>query len=845
MSLASYLKKRLADRLEEKRVLVWYDSEQAFSKIASDFHAPESTVLHVAESRLRSRRQVDDLLVQLNDGNQPPNARHAKLLIYCPWERGRSEEEKRIDPFEAFALIGAAFGDKEAETFQALARQALPERKEEIERLFAESSPTVELIDSVGKSTRYPLVLQALGSDSIVEVATQLLSREYATASIDAVSGAKPELLRLLQAGFSFTLPARVTNTESIVDHLGRYILFSEFVFDLPGTMPEQLNDVPHAANEYRQAIFALCDRMRSSDDSRDAYTALANRVEKSLRLPELAANVPDLGIRDTFPFEERAHLKKLVSLARAGNLPAARRIVDQRKQSVWRYIPERALVWKLAERCVEFLSAAAQWGASAPHNSDTARDLIQAYTAADGFWRTDRQQRLVEQGAAECAEAEELAELIAICRQRYLEVAGAAQTIFLKAIEREGWPPEGLLRQTQIFDRYVEPAVEDRRKIVYFLVDSLRYEMGRDLAAALESFGSVVVAAAATILPTTTPCGMAALMPGADGAYSLVEEKDEIFPRVGNKTLRVSRDRMDLIRGLFGDRFREFPLDEIMSMPQKKLQASIGEADLLVVRTQEIDSLAENQSLYLARKVMTSIIGDVRTATDRLVGLGFNTFVYAADHGHVLLPEIAPGSLAQQPPGDWKMVKRRSLLGSSISRSSGVEVFQAAHMGITAPVKEYAVPRGLTAFVGGYGYFHEGLSLQECIVPVVMFEARSQRATSSMREEVEIRYRSDRFTSRVIGVKIWFNSLLSDSMLVRVEAFDGSTGKAKLVGEAADCEARDPATRLVTLKKGMETQVPLRVREDFSGSTVEIRATDPATGVVFHRLKLTSSVME
>ena len=95
------------------------------------------------------------------------------------------------------------------------------------------------------------------------------------------------------------------------------------------------------------------------------------------------------------------------------------------------------------------------------------------------------------------------------------------------------------------------------------------------------------------------------------------------------------------------------------------------------------------------------------------------------------------------------------------------------------------------------------------------------------------------------MGVKIWFNSLLSNSLTVRVEAYDGSGAKAKLVGEAADCEARDPATRLVTLNKGVETQVPVRIQDDFTGANVEIRATDAATGAVFHRLKLKSSIME
>jgi hypothetical protein len=111
--------------------------------------------------------------------------------------------------------------------------------------------------------------------------------------------------------------------------------------------------------------------------------------------------------------------------------------------------------------------------------------------------------------------------------------------------------------------------------------------------------------------------------------------------------------------------------------------------------------------------------------------------------------------------------------------------------------------------------------------------------------ENVEIRYRSDRFTSRIIGVKVWFNSLLTDSLTARIDAYDGPGAKAKIVGEAADCEARDPGTRLVTLPKSAETQVPIRISDKFDGASVEIRATDPATGTIFARLKLKNSIME
>ena len=81
-----------------------------------------------------------------------PQPKSANLLIYCPWPRGRTEEQRREDLFESFALIGTAYGDKEAEMFQSLARQAMPGREREIDRLFAEASPTLSMIEGWAKA---------------------------------------------------------------------------------------------------------------------------------------------------------------------------------------------------------------------------------------------------------------------------------------------------------------------------------------------------------------------------------------------------------------------------------------------------------------------------------------------------------------------------------------------------------------------------------------------------------------------------------------------------------------------------------------------------------------------
>src|SRR5208283_5208428 len=137
MSLRSHIQKRLLDLLEEHRVVVWYDGEKAFGEIATSFAAPSCTLILAEESPLRARRAADEIVARLNDVNFP-DEKNRNVLIYAPWRRGTAEEERLNDPLEAFALIGAAFGDKEAESFQSLARQAMPERIAEIDRLFSE-----------------------------------------------------------------------------------------------------------------------------------------------------------------------------------------------------------------------------------------------------------------------------------------------------------------------------------------------------------------------------------------------------------------------------------------------------------------------------------------------------------------------------------------------------------------------------------------------------------------------------------------------------------------------------------------------------------------------------------
>jgi hypothetical protein len=248
----------------------------------------------------------------------------------------------------------------------------------------------------------------------------------------------------------------------------------------------------------------------------------------------------------------------------------------------------------------------------------------------------------------------------------------------------------------------------------------------------------------------------------------------------------------------------------------------------------------------------MSDVLGELRVAARRLIGLGFQTLVFSADHGHVLLPEIPAGDVLPTPPGDWKARKRRSLLGQSLAPAPGVLILPAAQVGIVGPpeLADFATATGFKTFQGGEGYFHEGLSLQECVVPVVVLRASAapaSPATASGAEQVTITYRSNRFTSSIVGLKLLLASapMFSDTVAVRLEAFANREARAPVVGHAAECDAYDPRTGEVVLSAGQETQVPLVVDPDFSGPSIDVRVTDPRTGAILGRLSLKNGRME
>ena len=129
------------------------------------------------------------------------------------------------------------------------------------------------------------------------------------------------EAKQLFNQVLGFNLTTRSKKWKPISEELWRFILFSEFVFDLPGDLPESLSTVPCASKSAMPVIENLCDSLRQDLRKQEAYIQYAEKIQRDLSLEKICGAITDLGVRDTFPFEERTFLHQAIKAFDANDI--------------------------------------------------------------------------------------------------------------------------------------------------------------------------------------------------------------------------------------------------------------------------------------------------------------------------------------------------------------------------------------------------------------------------------------------------------------------------------------------------------------------------------------------
>jgi PglZ domain len=835
------IREYIRDEVFTKRVrdfgcLVIYDPTRRYRDIVHGMESASCRVIDAGSSVIEQREEAMTALRDLGDG------RVQEFIVWVPARKPEVDEEYQGNPFSVFGRIGSEFPVGDGDDYASICRRAKPDHAVEINKLFGEGEPSFETIDALDRGGSWPKLKTLLSADSPKEIIIGLLSpRPGQDAALRSDPTWGNEARDFIERTLGHKLKTRGQTRQSIADEVWRILTFSEFVFDCSEELPEPLSTTPRADVLAKAIVFDVCNELRKHRDHKDRYLKEASKVEEELALAQRTKTMTAIGTRDTFTFEERHALSTVVNALIARKIDEAESLLNGRRESIWLSEEERLTEWTLAERALAVLKAV---DSDSQLSFQDVEGIIDAYALS---WRElDRRHRELEQVAAECQfEHDGLETLVAFVRDNYQKLVAKLQQEFVRLVQDDGWPASSgrVCSNSQVFDREVAPLLDAGQRVAYFLIDSLRYELAVELEKQLSEKYAVQLFTTCAQLPTYTEVGMASLMPEGSSALFLKEVGGKLVTTLGGEIATTPNARFAYLRSKKGDLCVDILLDELVGLGRKLRLPD--KARLLVVRSRDVDAIA-HESPHQVLQIIPNLIRLIIKGIGRVESLGFKKAIVATDHGFILLQEQEAGNLALKPPGNWLVEKSRCLLGRGEADANNL-VFRREHLGIPGDFEHYAVPRTLVPYSRGSLYYHEGLSLQECVLPCLRITIKAP-IVKRQPPEVQISYRlgkTSQITTRRPVIDIAWNQMETfaeeQQIEILIEAVDT---KGNVVGWVGSGPTVNPATQSVRIRPGDKFGVGLRMEEQFTGSFT-VRVLDPSTQTMIAQLPLKTAYLE
>jgi hypothetical protein len=465
--------------------------------------------------------------------------------------------------------------------------------------------------------------------------------------------------------------------------------------------------------------------------------------------------------------------------------------------------------------------------------NGDAAA-WLNGYTANDGWYRLDQAQRRLEAWVANLDEEAEERPL-GVVRRAYEDTCHAMAEGFTKAIVKAGWTVPGALHQTRIFSEVVN---ERPKPVAYFLVDAMRFEMGIELSERLPKTSEVSVRPAVGALPSITPIGMAALMPGAAGSFSVVEKGGNLGARIDEAFLPDLAHRKKLAAARV-PKLVDVALDELLSLSPSKLAKKLVGAQVVVVRSQEIDHAGETGFTFQARQVMDTVIDNLARAIRKLAAAGVEHAVVTADHGHLFFATDRDESMRTDAPGGNTVeLHRRCWIGRGGVTPPGCVRVSASALGYASDL-ELVFPTGSGVFRAGgdLAFHHGGPSLQELVIPVLTVRTKVRESVRPSADPITASGLPEAVTNRIFSVTFTFGEkqMMLGATGIQVRPLLMAAGKqVGAVGMAVDAQL-DRTTGCVKLEPNKPVTVAFLLSDE-SAPSLRVVVQDPATDAELYR---------
>jgi len=827
--VTEHLTGQIEKQVEKKGIVVWYDPDQAYTKLVESLDLEAVPILRFEDSFLRLRKNAEQYLEFVNpDGKPGPDCSvPPKLLVYVPLDR-RDTQYALVELETAGVVMEPGAHSLPLNTrLRVIGEQVLktiaPDGVHDIARQIEAGLLNLEDLDRIAEEVgalSTALIKLIFKTAAATEVALEFAAADHHDEELHAKK-AMAELLGLFRSELGIDLNEGKSPQESRHD-LRRILLLTDLIGCLQGgersaafasvKIPQNQSHVEKVTN--------ICKVWRNRADYAEAYEQASMGVEQEAGLGNLGLNPDALSSVETFPFVEQILLLQAESFILDGKPDKALELTTKRRNSFWSLRGHaNQLRWALLEDAAQIINLCSRMITDLKTVEKAPTAMVKAYVEHDSPWYIlDTYYRHLETKYSTFdlelgREHRTLGQVVALVRQKYSQTVERCIEAFTDALQDADFQIEGHPSQDTIFQRYVQPGAGKPEKTAYVLVDALRYEMGRELMDGLSEEFEVTIEPNIALLPSTTPVGMAALMPGVEKGLELVEMPGgKIAITVGSSTLKDRASRIKHFCQAVGSDATVLKLNELMK-PSAETKKKIKGASLILVTSQEIDRWGEEGEEDEARIFMEQVLDRLRTGIRNLGRLGVTRLIVTADHGHLFGETIASGMKMDQPGGKTVELHRRVWIGKGGTTGEGYLRVKASQLGLGGDL-ELAFPKSLSCFKAGgsTAYFHGGISLQELVIPVILLKTKIVRKKPSGDTRVDLKIAKPAITNRFFSVTAlftWEGMFGPQTVRVKVEIKAGR----KEVGTAA-MAAYGFEDKEIVLEKDKENPITLMLSQ-------------------------------
>ena len=519
----------------------------------------------------------------------------------------------------------------------------------------------------------------------------------------------------------------------------------------------------------------------------------------------------------------------------------------------------QRRLQWELARTAASLGLSLDQAEAQLPKPTAPVETWL-AYQA-DLAHQVDGLQRRLEQQVAELsAAAVEVAQGLELLRNRYEQLLDKQTQRFTDAFQQAGWLIPSAMPQTRIWAERVQPGAG---RAVVFWVDALRYEMGASLHERFsgwsrDQLSDLRLEIAQAALPSITPVGMSALLPGAESSFAVTEGDGEPCSVVDGVPVGWSSDKAKRLAHLQ----QRVPaavvlnLVEVIRSKEAVLLEKLAGNGPVVITSIGIDEAGERDSderLANVRADMQRELDTIEEAVRRLAALPLEQplerFVVTADHGFLHLPlGREPAMRIPAPTGKTFKLERRCWLGHPSTVQQPCIEITPAQLGYGSKGLSVVVPRsaGVLKAGGSLCYHHGGTSPQEVLIPLLSFRCnpagfipQDEGNGKRTRQPAWPGALPEKITNRIVMLPIELPATLlnqGESRQTILAAYDSKTEDLVATPIQATGADLDAGTNRLTLTPGQAASIGLVIPGDWSGKKLYLELRDAATDLVLHK---------